>query len=154
MFDAPVDAWYVWIGLGFASLAVLATTLALGSTAPTGAARVAGVVDEVASSPHRAVETVRLDAREVRLGTSRLALKTGAGVAHATVDFGPVTPVGGGRLGAVLDGRPVSEVFATRGAFERAVERARERAGAWRPAPSRLTVRRVSWGNVDATLVG
>ena len=39
-------------------------------------------------------------------------------------------------------------------AFEDTTQQARERDPSWRPAPDPLTVRRVSWGGVDATLVG
>ncbi|MEF8775214.1 MAG: hypothetical protein V5A43_01765 [Haloarculaceae archaeon] len=154
MFDAPVDAWYVWLGLGAASLAVLATAIPLTSGTPSGAARVADAIDEVATSPYLASERVTLDADELRLGSSRIAVKTRAGVAHASLAFGPITPVDSARLEAVLRGRAVGAVFESREAFRRALRRANERLPRFRPAPDRLRVRRVSWGEVDATLVG
>lgn len=154
MFDAPVDAWYVWLGLAAASLVVLATALLVSSGTPEGAARVADVIDEVAASPYQATETVALDAEELRLGTSRIALKTPAGVAHASLAYGPITPAEGGQLKALLRGRAVGTVFDSRRTFQRTLRRARDRAREFRPAPDRLTVRRVSWGAVDATLVG
>jgi len=157
MFDTPVDAWYLWVGLAVASLAVLGTALLVAAGTPTGAARVADAIDEVAASPYLATETVALDGEALRLGPSRLALRTRAGIAHATLAYAPVTPVIGGRLGTVLRGRAVAAVFDSSAAFRRALVRARDRArdrGGFRPAPTRLTVRRVSWGEVDATLVG
>ena len=45
MFDAPVDAWYVWVGLAVASLALFGTAGSLPSTAPPDAVATVPVRD-------------------------------------------------------------------------------------------------------------
>jgi hypothetical protein len=154
MLDAPVDAWYVWIGLSAASLAVAGVAIELPSEQPTGAPRVAAAIDEVATSPYSAVETVAIDADRLSVESGRIALETADRVSHAPVAYGSVVSVGEGRLASVLRGRDPRTVYSSLAGFRTALERARESAGTWRRAPERLTVRRVSWGEVDATLVG
>jgi hypothetical protein len=154
MFDAPVDAWYIWLGLGTVSVAVAGVAVGLPSAAAPDAAGVAERIDTVAASPYEAADTIRLDATELRLGSTRVSLRGDGGTSHATLAYGPVVPVGDGPLDRVLRGTSPSAVFDSRVEFERAVSRARAADHAWRPAPARLHVRRVSWGDVDATLVG
>jgi hypothetical protein len=57
-------------------------------------------------------------------------------------------------LSAVLRGRPPSAVFDTVSEFAAALETTRTTDPHWQPAPSVLLVRRVSWGDANATLVG
>ena len=154
MFDAPADAWYVWLGLSAVSLAVLGVATSL-PTAPTpDAASAAETIDQVAVSDYDAAATHALHANRIRVETHRIGLRNAAGTAHATL-ASPVTPVAPGTATArLLRGRPPAAVFASPSAFERAVEHARERPPSWRPAATPLVVRRVSWGGVDVTLVG
>lgn len=154
MLDAPVDAWYAWLGLGVVSVAVTALALSLPTSAPPAAAPVADTVDGVASSPHEARETVEISADQVRLQPRSVALRSDGGTSHARFAFGPVTPVGDGPLRRVLGGERPETVFESRAAFAAAVDSAGNRTGTWRPAPDRLTAARVEWGETDATLVG
>lgn len=154
MFDAPLDAPYLWLGLVAASLTTLGIATALTTVPPAGADRIATVVDEVAASPFQAVERVRLSAAAIRLDSSRISLRARGAVAHATLASGPVTPAGRGRIAAVLEGATVREVFDSASAFAAAMRAARSRPATWRVAPDTLTVRRVVWGTVNGTLVG
>lgn len=154
MFDTPLDAPYLWLGIVAASLTTLGIATSLTTAPPTGAERVAAVVDEVAASPFQAVERVRLSAQQLRIESSRIALRDGGGVAHAPLSAGPVTPVRSGPLAAVLEGRDVRALFDSPAAFADAMGAARNRPARWRVAPETLTARRVSWGAVDGTLVG
>jgi len=154
MFDAPLDAWYVWLGVGMVSVAVTGTALALPTTAPPSAAPVADAIDRVASSPNHAYVTVDVVADRVRLTPRTVALSSDGATARARLAFGPVTPVGSGTLREVLSGRPPDSVFASKRAFEATLQRARRTGTEWREPPERLTVRRVHWGGVNATLVG
>jgi hypothetical protein len=65
-----------------------------------------------------------------------------------------VTPVSSGSLRSVLDGRTPASVFRSKQRFERAIATARDTRSRWVPAPDTLTVRRVRWGDVNATLAG
>ncbi len=155
MLGTPVDAWYVWIGIAAASVVVTGTAIGLTDNAPPGADRIAAAIDEVAGSPYAATSRVPIDANGLRLGTSRLAIRTEGGTAYATLARGPVTPVRDGRLGAILEGRrAVEAVYDSPAAFARALRAVRQHSGRWRRAPETLTVRRVTWGDVSATLVG
>lgn len=153
MFDAPLDTLYVWIGLGAVSLAVAGTVLAFPTGTPAGAGAVADAVDAVAASEHDAREEVAVPAEEIRLGPRTIGLRADGRTAHAHVEYGPVTPVRDGDLRAVLEGARPADVFGNPDSFAAAIERAQRRRG-WREAPDELRVRRVSWRDVNATLVG
>lgn len=154
MLETPIDVPHVWLGVAIVSIAVAG----VGAGLPTGtapeAATAADTVDRVAASPHPATAEHPINADEVRLEPHRLALENGHGTAHATLAFGPVTPVGDGPLREVLDGRPPEGVFESPGAFRRALAEARERHHEWQPAGDRIVVRSVSWEGMDATIVG
>ena len=153
MLDTTADTWYTWVGLVAASLAVGGVVAGLPAAAPPEVGPVAETVDDVAASPYTERESVTVPGRELRLGTRQLALRSEGGTAHASFAR-PVTPVRAGRLTAVLRGTPPGRVYTTPAAFDAALQAARDREARWQPAPDRLTVRRVSWGGVDATLVG
>jgi hypothetical protein len=155
MFDAPVDAWYVWLGLAVASLAVFGSASSLPTTPPPDAADTADTVDSVAAAAYETAAEHPLSAAAVRVGPHRLALRNDAGTSHAEFAFGPVTPVArDSRLERVLHGTPVDVVFADRQAFQQAVIDARTRDPTWQEPDRSLLVRRVSWEGEDVTLVG
>jgi hypothetical protein len=156
MFDTPIDAWYVWLGLSAASLAVLGVATSLPAAPAPDAAGAAETVDRIAAAEYEATATRALRAREIRLGSRRIGLRSEVGTAHATFAFRIVPVDGAARLDRLLHGAPPRGVFASRAAFERAVVAARQsEAGTrWRPAGRALVVRRLSWAGVDVTLVG
>ncbi len=154
MFDTPIDAWYVWFGVGTASVAALGVVLGLPAAAPPDATGAADAVDAVASAPPGATTTHDLDATEYRIDRHRIALRTAGGTAGAAFAYGPVTPAPDGRLARLRDGAAPSAVFDSPAALATTAGAARARNGTWRPAPDELRVRRVEWGEVDVTLVG
>lgn len=155
MFDAPVDAWYVWLGLTAASASVFGVAAALPAEPPPDAAGVATVVDGVATSPHDAAGEHPLPGVDrLRLTPSGVGLAGDGGRAHATFRYGAVTPVRDGRLSRLLDGASPGRVFDDPAALASAARAARNRDARWRRAPDRLRVRRLTWGEVDVTLVG
>ncbi|WP_415380820.1 hypothetical protein [Halosimplex sp. TS25] len=157
MFDTAVESTYVWLALAVVGAGVLGLALRVPTAPPPDATGVARTVDSVASSPHEATGSHPVDARQMQLGSHRLSLRGPGGDAHASFAYGPVVPATGGdgdRLGAVLQGVPPGRAFASKQRFERALDRSRTRDPSWQPAPERLVVRRVTWGEVNATLVG
>lgn len=156
MFDTPVDAWYTWLGVSLAGVVLLGVVSGLPTAAPPDAGRLAETVDRVAASDHEVGDRVAVAAAAVRVGTHRVGVRGPGGTAHATLVYGPVTPVSSDdrRLRAVLAGRPPAVVFEGRRAFERALRTARTGPSTWRSGPETVQVRRVVWGEVDATLVG
>jgi hypothetical protein len=155
MFDAPVDTWYLWLGVATASALALGVAAALPATVPPDAQRAAATVDAVATSPHNATGEHSVDATAVKFGSRRVALRNDGGTAHAAFAYGPVTPVRNGTaLAAVLRGEPPGSVFPNATAFREAGAAARNRTRAWRETDGRLVARRVTWEGVDVTLVG
>lgn len=154
VFDAPLDTLYVWLGLGAVSLVVAGTALSFPTASPAAAGPIADAVDTVAASEYSAREQIEVPAGDVRLGPHSLALRTEGGTAHARFEYGPVTPVRDGGLRAVLGGTPPGDVFADTDAFREAVERAQRRDRGFRTGTDRLTVQRITWGEVRAILVG
>lgn len=158
MFDAPLDAWYVWLGVATVSFAIFGVAVELPRSPPPDAASAAGTVDSVAGCTYTATAEHPLSAREIKLGAHRLGLQGDGGTVHATFRYGPVVPVetnraSGERLNRVLSGTPPTTVFDSPTAFRRAIRTARNRQPKWKRAESRLRVRCVSWEGVDATLV-
>lgn len=154
MFDAPADAWYLWLGVTAASVAAFGVATGLPATAPPDAQRVADTVDSVAASPHEATGQYPLDATAVRLGTAQVSLRTDSGATHATFEYGPVTPVTAeSPLWAVLHGAPPNRTFDTPADFRAAATAARTRDHRWESAETVL-VRHAKWEGVDVVLVG
>lgn len=154
MFDAPLDAWYVWLGLSVASVAVFGVTTSLPVAPAPNAAGVAETVDRVAATDYDTTASRTLDAHAVRIGPRRIGLRNDAGTSHATLAYAIVPVSRGTRAAHLLRGTPPDAVFSSPAAFERAVSRAREQETAWTPAGETLVVRHLSWGAVDVTLVG
>lgn len=154
MFDVPVDAWYLWLGLAAASVAAFGVAAQFPTQPPPDADGAADAVDVVASSPYPASVTYPLAAEGVKLEPHRIALRAEGGTSQASFAYGPVTPVRAGTLlWEVLRGARPSHVFESPAAFDRAATAARERSAEWRPAADELRARRVSWEGVDVTLV-
>ena len=157
MFDLTLDAWYAWIGLSLTGVALVGAATGLPTAPPPDAGAVAATIDRVAAAEYAATGEHPLDAEEIRLGTRRIGLRSDAGTAHATMAFGPVTPVpaGDSPLREVLHGTPPDRAFRSPEAFRQAVVSARSDAteAPWRPVDRTLIVRRTTWNDVDVVLV-
>lgn len=153
MFDASIDAWYVWIALAATSVVLYGLALALPAAPSPAAATVADEVDTVAVSEHGDTSTQSVAADEIRLGPHRVSLRGDGGVSHASFAYGPVTPVRADPLLAVVHGTSPADAFDDSASFERAVDRAQDRSPTWRSTDGEMRVRSVSWEGVDATLV-
>ena len=155
MFDAPIDAWYVWIGVATASLAVAGVGLSAHTTPAPDAPAVAATVDATASEPYAATAVHPIRADTVRLDTHRIELQRDDRQATAVFDDGPVVPVHPDTdLWAVVTGSPPEQVFDSPEELQDAVERARTRDPAWRPPTQRLVVRSLVWDDIEVTMVG
>ncbi|MFQ3318240.1 MAG: hypothetical protein ACI8UR_000406 [Natronomonas sp.] len=155
MFDIPLDALYVWLGLTVVSGAAFGVASAVPAAPPPDASGAAETVDSVAASRYGSVGSHPLSAADaVRIGRDTVSLRGPGETTHATLGYGPVTPATTNeRLLAVLHGEPPERVFATAEAFERAVESARAADPRWHRT-DRLLVRRISWEETDVVLVG
>ncbi|PAU85412.1 hypothetical protein CK500_01710 [Halorubrum salipaludis] len=162
MFETHLDATYAWLGLALVSVATVGVAAALPASPPPDASGVAHTIDSVADGEHPATAEHGLAADRIRLTSRSVALDGGGGTARAALRAPRITPVptprGGtadaGGLRRVLGGVPADAAFDDPETFEAAAERARSGDREWRPAPDRLTVRRVHYGGVHVTLVG
>jgi hypothetical protein len=155
MFEAPLDAWYVWVGLAVVSGVAAGVVTGLPAAPPPDATGAAETVDAVAASEHATTDERPLpNAEAVRVGTDSLSLRGPGGSAHARFGYGPVTPAAGnGSLEAVLYGTPPERVFDSPAALERIAAAERARRPQWTET-DRLVVRRVRWEGTDVVLVG
>jgi hypothetical protein len=155
MFDVQADTPYLWLGVATVSVAVFGLAVAVpGATAPDAAA-VARAIDNVAVAPPGATDVVALGGDRSRLGGYRVTLETAGGRASAALVYGPVAVVGSDSpLAPLLAGDAPQTRFRSPRDFQATLAQAQTPGGAWRAAPDRIRIRRVEWGDVNATLVG
>lgn len=155
MLDVPADVPPVLVALSLVSTALLGVSLAASPAPAPRAAPLADTVDAVAAADTPGVETQSVDAPELRITRHELAVRGSAGTTHSSLAYGPVVPVHSDTsLWRVLRGTPPDDVYDSRLSFANAAVRASARDPVWRHDADRLTVRRVTWGGVDVTLVG
>ena len=155
MLDVPADVPPVLVALSLVSTTLFGVALAVRPSPAPRAQPLAATVDAVAAADHPGVEAREVDADTIKISEHELAVRTAAGTAHASLSYGPVVPVRRDTaLWRVLRGRPPGELFDTPFGLATAAATARQRDPVWRTNVVRLTVRRVSWGGVDVTLVG
>lgn len=88
--EAPMDAWYVWLGVSLVSIGLASFAISIPSTPPPDAEGAASVIDRVAASDAEASATHEHDATAVRLGPERLEMRNDGGIARSRISFGTV----------------------------------------------------------------
>jgi hypothetical protein len=91
--EAPVDGWYVWLGVALVSVWLAAFALGLPSQPPPDATRAANTIDRVSSSSHQAEAAYEHDAREVKIDTKQVWMRNDGGTTQESIAFGSLTPV-------------------------------------------------------------
>jgi hypothetical protein len=166
--EAPVDGWYVWLGVALLSVAVLAFAISLPAQPPPDATAAANAIDRVASSSHQAAASYDHDAGAIKIDTKRIVMRNDGGTSRESVAFGSLTPVHavadedkrealeqityGHHPASVLD----NYSFGPRAVLEAAAaarERIDRHGAEWRPADGVLYVRRVDIGSRTLVLV-
>ena len=166
--EAPVDGWYVWLGVALLSVALLAFAISLPSQPPPDATRAANAIDRVASSSHQAKASYEHDATEIKIDTKRVTMRNDGGTAQESVVFGSLTPVHAvtdddrrEALERITYGQHPASVLedysfgssALRQEAAAARERIDRTGAEWRPAEGVLYVRRVDVGGETLVLV-
>lgn len=168
--EAPVDAWYVWLGVALVAAGLFGVVTSLPLNPPPDANGAANTIDEVASNPYPSHARYEYDATGARIGLQEISLRNDAGTNRAIVRYGPMTPLeaidGAANRSAVsriLDGESPTEVVETMEAVENerqlraAAAMARKsvesRGANWRPAKRTLRVRKVFLDEVPVLLV-
>ncbi|ELY56699.1 DUF7283 family protein [Natronolimnohabitans innermongolicus] len=153
--EAPADAWYIWIGVSIASVAIAGVVIGLPSGAPPDADGVAHGIDRVSGNPYEASAEHGYDADRLRVEAGTLVeLENEHGTASETLAYDPIVLVGDDheRLQNVTQGTDLEDEFADEFAandrddaiatiLERVDETAAETDGEWHDASSELTVR-------------
>jgi len=146
VFDVPVDSTYVWFGVGAVSLAVFGVAAGLPSAAPPDARPPQRPQSTPSpSGPPGAVDHHELRADRIRLGSFQVGLDGPGGRAHAIFAYRSPPAVEDSRLERILAGERAPSVFGSAEEFTDAVATVQGGDPDWRPAPDRLTARRVAW---------
>ncbi|QUO47839.1 MULTISPECIES: DUF7283 family protein [Halorubrum] len=166
MFETHLDATYAWLGLAVVSVAAVGVAASFPASPPPDADGVARTIDSVADGEYPATAEHGIAAERLRLAEGSVSLGDDRGTARAPLDAPRITPVirpaagvspeatTDARLRRVLAGAPPDAAFDDPAALAAAAERARSADATWTPAPERVTVRRVHYGDVRVTLVG
>lgn len=154
-FEAPVDAWYVWIGVAIVAAGLFAVVTSLPSNPPPDANEAVNTIDEVAGNPYPADARYEHDATEVRIGVQEVSLRNDAGTNRATVRYGPMTPLdavdGVANRSAVcriLDGESPTQVVKSIDA----IENGRQLRVAAATARTSVETRGANWRHADGTV--
>ena len=172
-FEAPVDAWYVWVGVAVVSVALVGVVLSLPTQAPPDADRAANTIDRVGGSTYQAEANYEHDADEVRVTTGQISMRNDGGTDHASTRFESVTPIHTvtdavedadevrDALEQVLHGTNPDEVVNATDvethelveAVSKTSEYVASDSADWQPATGALVVRQVRVGNETVVLV-
>ncbi len=167
--EAPADAWYVWVGVALASIAVAGVVAGLPSQPPPDASTAANTVDRVAASEYGTTATYDPEATAVRIGTRQIGLRNDGGTQYASVSFGAMTPIGAARGATHAAGTALLSGVSPQQAVEQTAidselelrkrlaevrERIDTRGANWRPLEGKLRIRSVRIDGRIVVLVG
>jgi len=166
--EAPVDGWYVWFGVGLVSVGLAAFVLGLPSQPPPDATTAANTIDRVSSSYHQAAADYEHDATAIKIDTKQVWLRNDGGTTQESVAFGSLTPVDavadddkrealerivhGQHPGVVLQNYSFGAA-ALLDEAEDTRERIDRQGAKWRPAEGALSVRKTDIGGETIVLV-
>ncbi|ERG99574.1 MAG: hypothetical protein J07HQX50_00721 [Haloquadratum sp. J07HQX50] len=157
MLSFAIESYYAWIGLALTGTVLISVVIGLPTQAPLDASGVTATIDTVGVATFSAAATHPVEADDIRIGRHRISLKRDGDIAHATVSYGPMTPVRAGHSGlaALIDGTPPSDIFETPQQFEAALTQASVVAStpSWQQVRGPVHIRRVTYGPHSALLV-
>lgn len=149
-FEAPVDAWYVWFGVGIVSVALAGIALGLPTAPPPDANAAANSIDTVVGSPYNASATLEHDADAIKVDNRTIALRNDHGESSASLAFEEVIYVTDERPRNVTYGSSMSAEFGGPGksastSTQFITTLADEANTDWQPAGGELVVRTITW---------
>lgn len=133
-FEAPMDAWIVYVGVGIVSSTMLVITFGFTGIAAPDADAAANAIDTVGDSSVSASAEYEHDATSFWVDQQQIVLKNEGGTRRATIAFGEITPAYyDERLVEVLYGSVVTEEFSSPGEFLATVNEAQQHSADNRP---------------------
>lgn len=147
--EAPADAWYVWLAVSIISLVLAGVVLGLPTGPPPDANQAANAIERTTGATYDASATYDHDADEVKIDGPTISLRNEHGTSRASVTYGHVVPVmGRERLEAIAHGASLEEEYEdvdpddVDGAFLADLVAAHdETAGEWNTTNGELAVR-------------
>ncbi|ELY49424.1 DUF7283 family protein [Natronorubrum sulfidifaciens] len=160
--EAPADAWFVWVAVALVSVAVAGLALSFPTGLPPDANQAANTIERTTGSIHDASASYDHDADEVKFDRPTVSLRNEHGTTHSSLAYGSFVPVlGDERLETIAHGTPIESEYSDAhqsdqrdagGEFLEDVVAAAEDNGEWQTANGELAVRtvRVEAGSVHA----
>ncbi|WP_339102858.1 hypothetical protein [Haloterrigena salinisoli] len=153
--EAPVDAWYVWLGASIVSLAIAGVVLALPTGPPPDAEGATNAIEETTASSYEAASTLDHNADTIRIDGKTVALRNEHGTSRSSLRYGQVVVVNGDeRLERLVHGESFETVFeseledegtnAAAAFMDRVADADENNSGEWLTASDELTVRQVA----------
>jgi len=157
-FEAPMDAWFVYIGLAIVSTSMLGVAVGFTPMPPPDANAAANAVDSAAGTSVSGVAVYDHDAEFVWMDRQQIALQNDGGSSKATVAYGEITPAyEDERLLEVLYGAPIEDEFDSSSEFLGTVEAAKQASAAnredWRSTTGELRAKKVIVNGEEVVLV-
>lgn len=111
-FEAPADAWYVYVAVVIVSIAVAGIAVGIPSMPPPDAQQAANTIEAVTGSEYTSSASYEHDADVVTIDRRTITMKNEYGTAHASFAYGTVVPVTGhDRLENVTGGQSLEDAY-------------------------------------------
>ncbi|ELY40246.1 DUF7283 family protein [Natronorubrum tibetense] len=153
--EAPADAWYVWVAVAIVSFAMAGIVLGLPTAPPPDADGTANAIEETSGSSYEAASTYGYDADEIKIDGTTIELRNEEGTDRSSLRYEQVVVVNGDdRLERLVYGETFEEEFedeidephedAATVFMDRLAAAEEDNAGEWLTASEELTVRQVA----------
>ncbi|WP_440770426.1 DUF7283 family protein [Natronorubrum sp. DTA28] len=153
--EAPADAWYVWVAVAIVSFAMAGIVLGLPTAPPPDADGTANAIEETSGSSYEAASTYGYDADEIKIDGTTIELRNEEGTDRSSLRYEQVVVVNGDdRLERLIYGETFEEEFedeidephedAATVFMDRLAAAEEDNAGEWLTASEELTVRQVA----------
>ncbi|MEY7850962.1 hypothetical protein AB7C87_17380 [Natrarchaeobius sp. A-rgal3] len=94
-FEAPVDAWYVFLATAIISVALAGLVLGVSTAPPPDAQQAANTIEGATGSEYASSATYGHDADVVTIDHTTITMESDHGTSHASFSYGVVVPVNG-----------------------------------------------------------
>lgn len=111
-FEAPADAWYVYVAVVIISVTFAGIAVGIPSMPPPDAQQAANTIEAATGSEYASSASYEHDADVVTIDRRTITMKNEYGTAHASFSYGTVVPVNGhDRLENVTGGQSLEDAY-------------------------------------------